>query len=162
MNEPYVPKSDFIWMVVDEEVSLTGSVAADHNLQLLIGFTRDQDKSNRDWATMALGMYGPATDEVRDALLAAADDEDADVRGEAIEALARRDVKLALPLVKRELQRVPCGCGVFRAAGIVADRSLVELLKPYDFKSAAPWIDSDIREAIAACEANVPIEHWRD
>ena len=161
MDELYAPKSDFIWMVVNEEASLTGSEAADQNLRLLIGFTRDEEKSNRDWATMALGMHGPQTAEVRDALLAAADDEDSDVRGEAIEALARRDVNLALPLVKRELQRVPCGCGVFRAAGIVADPSLIELLKPYDFESAAPWIDSDISDAIAACEAGTPIKHWQ-
>jgi hypothetical protein len=41
MDEPYLPKSDFIWMAANDEVPLTGSDAADQNLRLLIAFTRD-------------------------------------------------------------------------------------------------------------------------
>lgn len=161
MEDGYTPKSDFVALAADGEIPLSGSSEADKNLKLLIDFTQDQDKSNRDWATMALGMYGPDNVTVRAVLVRAANDEDSDVRGEAIEALARRDVELALPLVRRDLQSERCGSGVFIAAGLVADPSLVELLKAFDFDSAAPWIDSKIRDAIRACETTTPIEQWR-
>lgn len=160
-DDTYTPLSDFVWLAAHDEVPLAGSAEGDANLRMLIRFTKDPDKSNRDWATMALGMYGPETEETQAALLAAANDDDSDVRAEAIEALARRDADLALPLIKRDLQRRPCGSGVFIAAGIVAEPSLVELLKPFDFDSASPWIDEDVREAIRACENGKPIENWR-
>ena len=160
-DENYTPKSDFVWLAAHEEVPLAGSAEGDANLKMLIRFTKDPDKSNRDWATMALGMYGPDTEETRRALLAAADDEDCDVRAEAIEALARRDVSLALPLVQRDLSRSPCGCGVFIAAGLIAAPSLVEPLKNFDFDSEATWIDSNVRDAIRACEEGVPVKHWQ-
>ncbi len=80
MNEPYLPKSDFIWMAANDEVPLTGSDAADQNLQLLIAFTRDPDVSNRDWATMTLAMKDIDTPDVREALLTAAKDDDVAVR----------------------------------------------------------------------------------
>ena len=110
---------------------------------------------------MALGMYGPDTEETRLALLAAAEDDDCDVRAEAIEALARRDVSLALPLVERELSGSQCGYGVFIAAGLIAVPSLIEPLKNFDFESDATWIDRNIREAIRACEEGVPVPHWQ-
>lgn len=161
MDDHYTPKSDFVALASGGHIPLSGTNEAESNLRRLIGFTQDPDKSNRDWATMALGMYGPDTDETREAPIAAADDKDSDVRGEAIEALARRDLKLALPLVKRDLQRVPCGYGVFIAAGLVADPSLVELLNSFDFDSDAPWIDENVRDAIRACETQNPIEAWQ-
>lgn len=160
-DDTYTPLSDFVWLAAHDELPLVGSAQGDANLKMLIRFTRDADKSNRDWATMALGMHGPDTEETRAALLAAADDDDSDVRAEAIEALARRDARLALPLIKRDLQRQPCASGVFIAAGIVADPSLVELLRPFDFDTKSPWIDEDIRDAISACKSQKPIEAWR-
>ena len=162
MNDDlYTPQSDFVWLAAHEEVPLAGSPEGDANLKMLIRFTKDPDKSNRDWATMALGMYGPDTDETRRALLAAADDEDCDVRAEAIEALSRRDVNLALPLVQRELAEARCGYGVFIAAGLIAAPSLLEPLKNFDFESEATWIDTNIREAIRACEEGIPVQQWQ-
>jgi len=159
MNDnSYTPLSDFVWMAAHDEVPLAGSAQGDANLKLLVRFTRDPDKSNRDWATMALGLHGPDTEETRAALVAAADDDDPDVRAEAIEALARRATDLALPFIRRDLQRQPCGSGIFIAAAIVADPSLVELLRPWDFDTASPWIDEDVRDAIKACETKQPIE----
>jgi HEAT repeat protein len=108
---------------------------------------------------MALGMYGPDTEETREALMAAADDEDCDVRGEAIEALARRDPMLALPLVERDLARPECGYGVFEAAGLIADPSLVEALRNFD-RDTDPH-NSTIRQAIRACEAATPVKAWQ-
>lgn len=102
---------------------------------------------------MALGTYGPDTPVTREALIAAADDDDCDVRGEAIEALAERDASIALPLVQRDLSRSPCGYGVFVAAARIADPSLVEPLITFDRDTDAGWIDDLIRDAIRACQS---------
>ena len=153
MDEPYLPKSDFIWMAANDEISLTGSDAADHNLRLLIAFTRDPDVSNRDWATMTLAMQEIDTPDVRAALLAAAEDSDAIVRAEALEGLAQRDKELALALVERELRRTECGYGTFQAARRIAHPSLLDGLREWTGRGGAPWIDDEISDAIAACEA---------
>lgn len=153
MDEPYVPKSDFIWMAANDEIPLTGSGAADQNLRLLIGFTRDADVSNRDWATMTLAMQEIDTPEVREALLVAAEDDDAAVRAEALVGLAQRDKELALPLVQRELKRDQCAYGTFQAASVLADPSLLEGLRGWTDQGGATWIDAEIADAIAACEA---------
>jgi HEAT repeat protein len=154
--EDYLPKSDFLALAGSGGVPLAGNKFADENLELLVSFTRDPDKSNRDWATMALGMYGPDTQITRDALIAAADDEDCDVRGEAIEALAERDASIALPLVQRDLSRSPCGYGVFVAAALIADPRLIEPLKKFDRDTDAGWMDELIRDAIRACQLGDP------
>ena len=150
MDQPYLPKSDFIWMAANDEVPLTGSDAADHNLRLLISFTRDPDVSNRDWATMTLAMQESDTAEVREALLAATKDNDAVVRAEALEGLALRDRALALPLVKRELEGKDCAYATFQAAGLIAHPSLLDGLRSWVGRGTASWIDSTIDDAIAA------------
>ena len=153
MDEHYIPKSDFIAMAADGQISLTGSDAADHNLRLLIAFTRDPDLSNRDWATMTLAMQDIDTPEVRKALLVAAEDSDVIVRAEALEGLAQRDKELALPLVERELQRPECGYGTFQAARLIAHPSLLVGLRGWSERGGASWIDDAISDAIVACEA---------
>jgi HEAT repeats len=159
MDDLYTPKSDFVALVASGDVPLTGSNQADGNLRLLIAFTRDEDKSNRDWATMALGMYGPDTEETRKALMVAANDEDCDVRAEAIEALARRDVNLALPLVERDLSQAECGYGVFIAAGLIAEPRLVDALRRFDCDPDPHH--ASILDAIRACQAGNPVEAWK-
>lgn len=150
--EGYTPKSDFLWMVVNDDVPLTGSNAADHNLQLLIAFTRDPDESNRDWATMLLAHQEIDTPEVRQALLDAADDSDAVVRGEALKGLAERDSELARPLVERELGKDECSIETFEAARRVAHPSLLENLRSWAGNSAESRCESAVQDAIAACE----------
>ncbi len=153
MDEPYLPKSDFIWMAANDEIPLTGSEQADHNLRLLIALMRDPDVSNRDWATMTLAMQDLDTPDVREALLASADDVDVIVRAEALEGLAQRDKELALPLVEQELLRDECGYGTFRAAEIIGHRSLLPGLCQWRGRTGASWIDNTVEEAIRACEA---------
>jgi hypothetical protein len=153
MDEPYVPKSDFIWMAANDEVPLTGNDAADHNLRLLIEFTRDADVSNRDWATMTLAMQAINTPEVRNALVAATEDGDAAVRAEALQGLAQRDKELALPLVERELRADQCAYGTFQAARLLACPSLLDGLRAWRDNGGASWIDAEIADAIAACDA---------
>ena len=153
MDEPYLPKSDFIVMVANGEVPLTGSDLADQNLQLLISFMSDADVSNRDWATMTLAMQDIDTSIVRNALLAAAEDQDCCVRAEALEGLADRDRDMALPLLHRELMRDECGYGTFKAALSIAHPSLLAGLRKWRGRGGAPWIDDIIGDSIAACEA---------
>lgn len=153
MDEHYMPKSDFIWMAANDEVPLTGSDAAEHNLRLLIAFTRDADVSNRDWATMTLAMQEIDTPEVRGALLAAADDPDVVVRGEALQGLAQRDRELALPLVERELRLDDWAYATFEAAEIIGHPSLLPGLRKWSGRTGASWIDDTVEDAIRACEA---------
>ena len=139
-------------MAAEGDIPLTGGPEGDANLALLIAFTRDADVSNRDWATMTLAMQGIDTPEVRAALVAAAEDSDCCVRGEALEGLADRDRDLALPLLRRELMRNECGYATFKAAHSIADHSLLGGLKSWKGRGGAPWINDTIEDAIAACE----------
>lgn len=84
MDALYLPASDFLWMVANDEISLVGSGFADRNLQLLIALMSDDDVSNRDWATMLLAGKDIDTAEVPEALIAATDDSDMSVRREAL------------------------------------------------------------------------------
>ena len=154
-DEIYSPKSDFVWPAANGEVPLGATPEGQANLKLLIAFTEDSDMSNRDFATMALAMHDADTPEIRAALLRAADDEDRDVRGEAIEGLAKRNREIALPLVQRELAQSDVGYGVFVAAAILADASLVEPLRRFDYETDSPWVDDTVREAIGACETGI-------
>jgi len=159
MDDRYQPDSDFVWLAAQGELPLDGNGMAAQNLEMLVAFTRDDCKANRDWAVMALGMYGPQSRTVLQALLQAAEDLDVDVRGEAIEAIARRDADAALPLVSRELGAQRCGYGVFVAAGLLADKTLVELLESFDKTTDAPWVDELVGEVIRACITGVPINY---
>lgn len=152
MDGLYFPKSNFISMASAGDIPLTGSLEGNANLALLIAFTHDQDVSNRDWATMTLAMQDIDTPEVRAALIAATNDEDCCVRGEALEGLANRDKALALPLLLNELMRDECAYPTFIAAEIVAHPSLLTGLESWRGRGGASHIDSTIVDAIAACE----------
>ena len=151
MEEGYSPSADFLVMVANEEIPLTGSSFAADNLKLLITYTCDPDVSNRDWAAMLLAQCDTDTPEVRAALLLATADEDSSVRGEALQGLAQRDKALALPLLQRELQQDDCAYATFEAAKIVADAGLLNGLLRWEGRGGASWIDSEIVDAIAAC-----------
>jgi hypothetical protein len=151
-QEPYLPASSFLNSVANEEVVLDESDFGNANLRLLIQLTQDADRSNRDWATMLLASYGPKTDQVRDALLAAAEDEDEIVRAEAIEGLVERDRDKALALVKRELSGELVSVPLLYAAKELADPSLVTLLEPFAMPSGDDYIDGIANDALMACQ----------
>ena len=153
VQEGYRPTSDFLRMVANDEVPLTGSEWAEQNLRLLISFTRDLDVSNRDWATMLLAQQEIDTADVRQALLSAAEDGDVDVRAEALQGLAERDKQLALPLVERELARDECGYGALEAARLIAHPALTSGLRNWEGKFSESWWNDLVRDAITACEA---------
>ena len=151
-EDDYFPASDFLVSVMNEEVLFDSSDFGQSNLRLLIGMTKDSDRSNRDWATMLLGQYGPDTEKVRTALIESANDEDEFVRGEAIQALVERDRTAALPLVARELAGNSACFAIFLAAQELAELSLVALLEPYALdKSGPPHINAQIEDALSAC-----------
>jgi hypothetical protein len=151
-EEPYLPASNFLVSVANEEIVIDESEFGKANLRLLIQLTKDADCSNRDWATMLLAGHGPKTDEVRDALLAAAEDEDEIVRAEAIEGLVERDRENALALVKRELSGDFVSVPLFYAATQLADSSLVPLLEPFAVPSGDDYIDGIAEDALKACQ----------
>jgi hypothetical protein len=157
MTERYEPASDFLRAVAAEEVPLSGSAFADANMRQLIAMTRDDDVSNRDWATMLLASEEADTPEIRDALLSAANDENGVVRAEALVGIAQRDRGLALPLVLKALSGKWASMPVFEAATLVADPALVDVLRPWTEPSDDEWLDQLAREALAACEKSPPI-----
>lgn len=157
MTELYRPASDFLEAVAADEVPLFGSDFAAANFQRLIAMTRDEDRSNRDWATLLLSQQDVDTPEVREALTIAACDEDDVVRAEALLGLAQRDRELALPFVITALSGERACMPVFEAAALIADPSLVELLRPWAQSSDDDFLDKLAREALAACESGEPV-----
>ena len=151
-GEYYLPASNFLVSLMNEEIRIDETEFGRANLQLLMALTKDTDRSNRDWAAMLLGHNGPQTDEVRDALLHAADDEDQYVRGEAIQALVERDRAAAFRLVKRELEKDFVCVAIFDAAAELAEPSLVTLLEPFAEPSGDDHMDSVAKYALTKCE----------
>jgi len=157
MDNRYEPASDFLRAIIAENVPLTGGDFADVNLQQLIEMTRDCELSNRDWATMLLAQEEIDTAEVREALLVAAKDENDVVRAEALSGLAKRDKKLALPLVQAELQGEFACLPLFEAATTIADPALVPFLLAWIEPSDNELLDKIAAEALEACEKGKPI-----
>lgn len=157
MAERYEPASDFLKAVIAEEAPLSGSDLADANMQRLIALTRDDDLSNRDWATMLLASAEADTPEIRKALLSAANDTNDIVRAEALVGIAQRDRALALPLTLLALSGEQVSMPVFEAAALIADPTLADALRPWTEPSDDEWLDDLARKALAACETGFPI-----
>jgi HEAT repeat protein len=153
MTEDYSPSSVFLTWVISGDAPLIGTVYAEANLRKVIALTSDEDKSNRDWAAFLLGTLDLDTPAIRAALVACADDDDEDVRAEAIQGLARRDVSLALPFIEKALSAPSARIGIFEAAAAVAHPSLIKYLRAFALRNAD---DELIADALAACEAGIP------
>ncbi len=156
MTDVYEPPSDFLKAVVADEVPLSGSMFAAANLTRLIAMTRDPDRANRDWAALLLSQQDIDTPEVRAALRAAANDQDAYVRAEAICGLAGRDPAGALTLVRRELDAGYASVAILEAATLLAHPSLLDVLQDYAEPSDDPWLDKLVLDAIATCSDGPP------
>jgi HEAT repeat protein len=152
MSERYEPTSDFLCAIINEDVPLSGSKMAEENLRRLIEMTRDEDQSNRDWATFLLAQEEPDTPAVRDALIRATADDDAMVRAEAMLGLAMRDPLLALPLVQQALRAKTVEIPTLEAAALCAHPSLIADLRIWAKPSSQPRLDALAAEALAACE----------
>lgn len=152
MAHPYYPPSDFLKALIKDEAPIEDSQLGEANLRRLIEMTRDEDRANRDWATMLLAQQELDTVEVREALLRAAKDEDPAVRAEAILGLAQRDRNLALPFLREALSGPMASMPIFEAAELVADPSLIEDLRCFAEPSGDDFLDSFAVDALVACE----------
>ncbi|MCX5658212.1 MAG: HEAT repeat domain-containing protein [Planctomycetota bacterium] len=130
----------------------------------LITLSRDESIDVRNWATFGLRLREEVdTPALRQALIDRLDDEDGEVRGEAMIGLARRHDPHALPAVRAELALEELdGDWAFEAAEILADPSLyADLLR---FNENPPWkTDSTpiyyLVAALKACRpANIDAE----
>jgi hypothetical protein len=147
----YAPPNAFLKSLIDEDAPLTGA-DGESNLRRLMILMRDEDSANRDWATLLLAQQELDTDEVRQALLTAAEDENEYVRAEAILGLAQRNKALALPLIRRELGQERVAVPLFEAAVLVADPSLVDVLRDLTAPSDNRLLDVLALKALNACE----------
>jgi HEAT repeat protein len=152
MCDGYQPTSDFLKMIFTDSIPLHGSDQASVNFQRLIAMTRDDDVSNRDWATFFLSQQNIDTPEVRAALIEAVQDENENVRAEALLGIAQIDAKLATPFVLKELSRDHASMPVFEAAMIIADPILIDSLRFWTDPSEDEYLDKCARDALAACQ----------
>lgn len=152
MDDGYLPASDFLRSIFADDVPLNASDFGRANLAKLIAMIRDPDPTNRDWATLFVAQQDEFTDDIRDALVLAAEDDDPRVAAEAILGLTNHDAAIALPLIERALQ---AGCvmrNIFEAAAVLAHPSLADLLRPFAFDSGDKYLDELVYEALAVCE----------
>lgn len=152
----YEPNSPFLLDILAGVVPLSGSEFAEANLARLIAMTRDEDRSNRDWATFLLAQQECDTPAVREALFAAAGDEDEHVRAEAIWGLAHIDRDLALPLIQKALLGDRVSAPIFEAAELVAHPALVEALRRFTKPTSDLYLDQIANSALEACETGIP------
>lgn len=155
MTDRYLPASEFLNWILNDEVVLDESVFGHQNLERLLAMVDDPDRSNRDWATFLIAGLPYDSPEIRQALLRAADDHDPNTRDEAIVGLARRDRSAAInrlrPLLNGEI-----GVVILEAATILGDPSLFPLLKEIEtWDGGSDAVRDQLRQALAACEAGI-------
>ncbi len=122
-------------------------------VETLIALTRDEEANVRDWATFGLGQGDADSPALRDALAVRLDDEDDDVRAEAIAGLARRRDDRALDPLIAAIRGQETGPQIFEACETMADRRLVpELLYLRIIHADRPEILVAIDQAIAHCD----------
>lgn len=111
-----------------------------------------QDRDVRDWATFTLrsvAAEGIDAPEIRAAMWARMEDEDAEVRAEALEGLATYGDRKVIPTLQAEIRR---GCeqdwayvNVLRAAETLADAELLPAL--HELRSCVHgWLEEDDRD----------------
>ena len=165
MSERYLPESEFLQACIDEEVPLSGSQFADANLARLIAMTRDDNKSNRDWAIFLLAQTGLDTTEIRAVFKHALGDEDEDVRAEALVGIAQREPTFALPLVADLLTLDRINGMTLEAASYVANSTLLPELKTIRADLANVELDGMteryLDQALEGCATGIQPQ-WRD
>lgn len=122
-------------------------------IEMLIALTRDDEANVRDWATFGLGQGDADSPAIREALAERLDDDDDDVRAEAIAGLARRRDERALEPLIEAIRGRETGPQVFEACETMADRRLVpELLYLRILHADRPEVLAAIDQAIAQCD----------
>jgi hypothetical protein len=123
----------------------------------LIVLAGDTDRDVRNWSAFYLGsIIDTDTPDIREALAPLLNEEDGEIRGEALMGLARRRDPRALPALIRELEGAFEGSWCLEAAELLADPILVPklvslraMLDPVDEGKFA----SEFDRAVAACQS---------
>jgi HEAT repeat protein len=135
--------------------SALGGFEDETAIQILIRLTSDSQESVRDWATFAIGSLTEVdTPELRESLFARIDEDNGEIRGEALVGLARRKDQRTLDLVRAELQRPYAGDWVLEAAELVGNSSLIPLLTALRDRwgnENERYFGAQLSEALEAC-----------
>lgn len=131
-----------------------GGHRGDEVVAALMELSRDEDADVRNWATYGFGtLCDVDSSEIRQALFARTDDNDEEVRAEAIRGLLNRKAPQSLELVRRELERGCVGTLVLESAESLREKTLYRLLK--DSRHLVPSDDANhlrcMADALAAC-----------
>jgi HEAT repeat protein len=123
------------------------------SIAALIELSADSDEDVRNWATFGLGSQTEVdTPTLREALAARLDEEDHEIRGEALVGLARRRDERVCERLVAELSGDFIGVLALEAAEILADPRLCKLLE-----ACGPFEDDCLRAvwdgAVRACSA---------
>ena len=131
--------------------------ATDTKLKLM----EDRSRDVRNWATFAFNLTDTDTPAIRRALRARLLESDAEIRGEALIALASRKDPECMPAVLKELDQEFAGSWVFEAATKLADpgllHGLIAIQESWSAEDQAAF-GSQLNDAIAACSANAQAE----
>ena len=125
-------------------------------VQGLIELSKDADKEVRNWATFGLGSQCDIdTAELRAALIARTEDDNPEIRGEALVGLASRQDRTVTEKIAKELSGEFEGGWAIEAAQLMPDESFAPLLQALLDSLAPPnkeYFGPEIAEAIAACK----------
>jgi HEAT repeat protein len=126
------------------------AVSEPRAIRTLIGLSSDSASHVRDWATFGLGaQIEDDSPEIRDALLARAEDADPDTRAEAFAGLAKRHDPRVLVHLQSALRQPSVGTLDVEAALDLADPALLPALE-----ALVSWWDVDpplLQDAIEQC-----------
>jgi HEAT repeat protein len=120
---------------------------------IMLDLMSDADVDVRDWATFGLAISEADSDRIREALLERVQDEDQEVRGEALVGLARRGDERAFPVILSELSGDEVSTLAIEAAAELARPEFIPHLE--SLLEANPD-SADIIEAIRACRDDAP------
>jgi HEAT repeat protein len=126
------------------------TIESDDAIGALLELSHDDDEDVRNWATFGLGSQVETdTPEIREALLARLNEDDAEIRGEALVGLAVRKDKRVVELLVKELTGKVVGTLAVEAAFEIGDERLYDALIALN-----DWWDVDeklLTEAIENC-----------
>ena len=158
-DAPFHAPHLLLQLILDGDVRVGTEGLPLRNLLSLIDLTKHTQEDVRDWATFVLSQTELNTPLVRNALIAAAEDEWADVRAEALEGLAMRAPDTACALVERELRSGFISVPLFKAASYVGSPLLLDAL---EYALQGEDLDNPDRivmeglVALEACKASAP------
>lgn len=122
-------------------------------IDMLVDLTNDKEDEVRDWAVFGLGVLGSVNcPQVNDALFARMDDPIVEIRHQALEGLAKRRDRRALPVLVRELEIGWHGPMLYDAAKYLADPVLYPRLLACLDLDEPQYIKRALKLALRRCQ----------